>query len=214
MRRCEVNEGIPKQARWTKVPNCILDSLDTFSGSEIKVYLAITRSVVGYHRKNRRMTITYLMKLTGLSKPSVVAAISNLTRRGLIAREKQHGAFYYWPTYWENTTSNRRTEIPRRKVKGKSPEERFSNLCDMLTDDDIRKLSRMSYDDFLSTQYWSIVRDYKIDATGGRCQKCGSENSLHIHHLTYAHRGEEFRHLDDLMVLCEKCHRDVHGLEY
>ena len=33
---------------------------------------------------------------------------------------------------------------------------------------------------------------------------------LAVHHRTYAHRGEEWRYLDDLTVLCEGCHTCHH----
>ena len=90
---------IPKPPRWTQVPNSMLDNLSAYSESEMKVYLAIIRAVVGYHRKEQKMTISYLMKITGLSKTSVVNAIASLLHRGLIARRKKDGAYYYWPVF-------------------------------------------------------------------------------------------------------------------
>ena len=44
-----------------------------------------------------------------------------------------------------------------------------------------------------------------------RCQLCNTGGSLQVHHRTYQRRGYE--RLDDLTVLCRKCHERQHGIE-
>lgn len=114
---------------------------------------------------------------------------------------------------WVSTIREHPFNIPSKKIRGKKPAKMFENLCAALTDKEIEMLTKLPYHAFLSTQYWDIVRQYKIELAGGKCERCGSNKRLHVHHLTYKHRGEEFRHLDDLMVLCRSCHREVHGLD-
>ena len=41
------------------------------------------------------------------------------------------------------------------------------------------------------------------------CSICGTSKNLITHHKTYANRGHE--ELDDLQVLCFKCHEKLHG---
>ena len=36
---------------------------------------------------------------------------------------------------------------------------------------------------------------------------CGCRESLQTHHLSYDHHGEEHLYMNDLKVLCSKCHR-------
>ena len=38
------------------------------------------------------------------------------------------------------------------------------------------------------------------------CVKCRCKSNLNIHHLTYQNRGNELKHLHDLITLCRKCH--------
>ena len=44
-----------------------------------------------------------------------------------------------------------------------------------------------------------------------KCQKC-KEQGTQIHHLTYERVGNE--KLTDLVLLCDKCHMDVHTILY
>jgi 5-methylcytosine-specific restriction endonuclease McrA len=74
------------------------------------------------------------------------------------------------------------------------------------------RLRTMPYRDYLRTPEWRSRRKWKLQQAGYRCQAtaCGSRTRLQVHHLTYARRGEEA--LSDLMVLCDDCHRQVHGI--
>lgn len=66
------------------------------------------------------------------------------------------------------------------------------------------------YEAFLLTPYWRSVRKKILDRDNHRCQMCGSENLLHVHHVTYIHHFSEMDHLEDLITLCKKCHKEVH----
>jgi hypothetical protein len=73
-------------------------------------------------------------------------------------------------------------------------------------------LNRMPYDEYLRTPEWRDRRRQAINAAENRCQHCRRRGRpLQVHHLTYKRRGHE--HPDDLEVLCEVCHRAVHGFE-
>ncbi|WP_416212660.1 HNH endonuclease [Nostoc sp. DedQUE04] len=36
--------------------------------------------------------------------------------------------------------------------------------------------------------------------------------SLQVHHLTYENHGKEHEHLEDLITLCDDCHKKQHSL--
>lgn len=85
------------------------------------------------------------------------------------------------------------------------------------TPDDIKRLRRISYPDYLKTTHWLRVRTAMLIAHGSRCQSkscyghdsyLGDEKWLHIHHVSYKNRGKE--RFDDLTVLCDQCHKQVH----
>ena len=71
----------------------------------------------------------------------------------------------------------------------------------------------MDYKDFLKSTYWHKVRHAKFNQLRRQqktqspfCQLCHSRHRLEMHHNTYAHRGDELNHLEDLTLLCHDCH--------
>jgi len=69
-----------------------------------------------------------------------------------------------------------------------------------------------TYQDYLRTTHWSVMRK-KIKAKyKGKCACCGftaKDEIMHVHHLTYERVGKE--RLTDLVLLCESCHKHVHA---
>lgn len=57
---------------------------------------------------------------------------------------------------------------------------------------------------------WQAVKVAVKARDGSQCRCCLSKNNLHVHHLTYANLGNE--RLEELVTLCETCHREVHRL--
>ena len=82
----------------------------------------------------------------------------------------------------------------------------------------IHKLKCMPYKDFLRTPYWKIIAaTLKETRAHNTCHKCGKEHPnipMHVHHITYKHHGAEIDYLEDLVVLCEYCHKDIHGIAW
>jgi 5-methylcytosine-specific restriction endonuclease McrA len=77
------------------------------------------------------------------------------------------------------------------------PATNFATLCQLLTAEDCQQLATMPYHAFLHTPY---------------CQLCPATTALQVHHRTYAHRGQEYQYLEDLVVLCETCHATHHHI--
>lgn len=81
------------------------------------------------------------------------------------------------------------------------------------------ELDRMPYKQFLQTPYWRRLRAGMLLIQGARCQNnyCVSSNEgswrdegrIHVHHLDYKHRGAEA--YDEIILLCEQCHRAIHS---
>jgi hypothetical protein len=70
------------------------------------------------------------------------------------------------------------------------------------------ELRSMPYEDYLDTDEWRAARKAKLRQVNHQCRRCGRDRYLHVHHLTYDHLGHEW--LDELVVLCQPCHWDVH----
>jgi len=76
----------------------------------------------------------------------------------------------------------------------------------------IKALSCLSYNEFLQTKYWKIVREFAIEKACKRCELCYSQTKLNVHHKTYDHHYEEHKYYKtDLIVLCQECHSKFHN---
>lgn len=67
------------------------------------------------------------------------------------------------------------------------------------------------YEIYMASPEWAALRKIKLQETGHRCQGCGDDERLEVHHLSYARFGHE--RLEELMVLCHLCHAHEHGRE-
>lgn len=81
----------------------------------------------------------------------------------------------------------------------------------------MRKLEKMSYNDYLRTDYWSIIRDYILERDKLECQLCILEPDintegikLHVHHKTYRYIAAEYEYPESLITLCSECHKSQH----
>lgn len=97
-------------------------------------------------------------------------------------------------------------------------EDRVRIIIDPKFEDDTlisQTIKQMTYDEFLATPYWQTITNYKHAHSNYKCEKCGNSTELRTHHKTYTNHGREHR-MDvinnDLIVLCQKCHHEVHGI--
>lgn len=101
---------------------------------------------------------------------------------------------------------------PKRTIVGKSPAAAFAELKRTITPAQIAALKKMPYERFLETNFWAIVREYKLYKQKYTCALCPATVGLQVHHRRYDHaRGGEHLHLDDLIGLCRDCHARHHN---
>lgn len=74
-----------------------------------------------------------------------------------------------------------------------------------------QELKWLPYELYLSSSHWARCRYLILVRNRWACVRCASKTDLHVHHLTYLHRGFEDLHLDDLQTLCANCHGVEHG---
>jgi hypothetical protein len=75
------------------------------------------------------------------------------------------------------------------------------------TEQKAEKTFKEKYLDYIASSQWKRLRDAKIEATGGVCERCGISKfsaRLEVHHLHY--RTFKKERLEDLQVLCPNCH--------
>lgn len=69
----------------------------------------------------------------------------------------------------------------------------------------------IDYKDFLKTPYWKAIAEKTKQMAGYKCAICNSNKNLATHHKTYEHHGYELFYIkEDLIVLCDNCHKKFH----
>lgn len=58
---------------------------------------------------------------------------------------------------------------------------------------------------------WIEKRFEKMEQVGHKCEACGSETNIEVHHNVYRGKYPWDALLEDLEVLCAKCHNDIHN---
>ena len=59
--------------------------------------------------------------------------------------------------------------------------------------------------------YWNFIRKAILERDGHRCQICGDNTSLSVHHIIPLSSGGDSS-FDNLRVLCQVCHQKAHGM--
>lgn len=69
-----------------------------------------------------------------------------------------------------------------------------------------------SYSGLLSEPEWHEFSKLIKWQRGGKCEVCESEEHLQVHHLGYRDGIKPWEYRDDeVMVLCEVCHSEIHS---
>lgn len=113
---------------YTQTPNELFDALlPDLSLAELKVTLAIIRQTFGWHRDSHELSISFLMKASGLSRQAVVDGLERALARGYVKREKAGKTFRYWLQVndldSQGTGPSTVKEVDRSSVNGSDPKK-------------------------------------------------------------------------------------------
>ena len=69
----------------------------------------------------------------------------------------------------------------------------------------------MTYSEQMTDKRWLAFRSFVMQVRGYRCEVCGSNINLNIHHLIYkeGYLAWEYN-TREVMVVCSKCHKQIH----
>ena len=73
-------------------------------------------------------------------------------------------------------------------------------------------LRRINYKSYLKSSHWKQLREVAL-FRDKVCKKCGSSIYLQVHHKSYKNRGDFWKEIDDLIVLCRNCHKAEHNIK-
>lgn len=91
-------------------------------------------------------------------------------------------------------------------------EELNAVLVDVQSEEEVVELSNLAeinYQEYLKTKYWKKVRKVMHKTIGRKCELCGSDMFIDVHHFNYNNVGKET--LNDLTCLCRSCHGIIHA---
>lgn len=78
-------------------------------------------------------------------------------------------------------------------------------------DEYLKLMMAMPYPDYINTEHWIHFREEALKFFGVHCGLCNSEKKkIQLHHKTYKNRGRET--FNDVIPLCEDCHKKMHGI--
>ena len=71
---------------------------------------------------------------------------------------------------------------------------------------------QMNYKEFLQTPYWKAIAGKIRRKANYKCQICGKEKLLNVHHRSYENHGLEhtYKGQRDLIAICQDCHEKFH----
>lgn len=69
---------------------------------------------------------------------------------------------------------------------------------------------KLAHDQYLQSDAWRDKRAAVMDRANGLCEGCRQRPATQVHHLTYAHHGNEL--LWELVAVCRGCHEHAHNL--
>ena len=70
---------------------------------------------------------------------------------------------------------------------------------------------RGRYIQYLNSDEWKKIRSLVLKRDENKCQKCKIKDAEEVHHKTYDNLYNE--NLEDLISVCQKCHKEIHELE-
>lgn len=97
-----------------------------------------------------------------------------------------------------------------KEIDLKNINEKFKLLKKTMNKNIEKFYNKSPYNLFLFSPYWKVISEYKKEISNKKCQLCNSEEFLNTHHNNYKNRGKEYKNLNDLIVLCNKCHSKFH----
>ena len=69
---------------------------------------------------------------------------------------------------------------------------------------------RTEYNSYLESPAWKLLRGDARRRANGKCEMCNGTPD-HVHHIKYPKQFKD-DHIDNLLVVCESCHRKLHGI--
>ena len=109
----------------------------------------------------------------------------------------------------KNLSKQNKYQDPNKYIEKRIKDYKWENTWSPSNGARSRTRHTNQYESYIHSASWRKRRQRALRLGHYRCALCGSTQSLQVHHLTYAHLGNELD--SELMVLCTSCHNKVHA---
>lgn len=103
----------------------------------------------------------------------------------------------------------------KQKTKSEKKQIRIAQLKESrVKKSNRRKKSYMVYKDQLNDERWKYFRWFVLKVRGEKCEVCGTNKNLQVHHLKYNGDARAWEYTcNDVMVVCRDCHKKIHNIK-
>ena len=136
-------------------------------------------------------------------------------KEGIDKKYLKQGNSFFGERIFDYFDDNYKKKLEEEKTRVKEEKERPKEVLKYKIEgyeELLETFSKMPYKEYLLTEHWKHFRKEALKFYGYKCQLCNEKNKeLCVHHKTYENKGRET--FNDITVLCEECHKLVHGVE-
>ena len=100
----------------TQISNKFIENMGDHTGGEVKVFIAICRKTIGWHKLTDRISYSQLKEITGMSVNALKSSLLKLKNKNLISQEKVKNGFTYDINYNVLKSTVSKTDTPVSKT--------------------------------------------------------------------------------------------------
>ena len=75
-----------------------------------------------------------------------------------------------------------------------------------------KRLNVLEYSKHLTSDKWKEIREAALARAIFQCELCGNMSGLACHHVRYPKNGFRYDSVDNVLVVCKRCHTLLHGI--
>ena len=185
--------------RWLTKKKTPIQSLETL--------INVINGIVIQRRKSNRDTNTgKKIKQTSVPKPTASTKkekinASDVVKLSLDERKKLYEKIDSIP----KKGRTKQQKLIRKKLRRSFTEQEIKDIE--------RRKRKEYYNRLLEDKRWKEFRLKVMSERGSRCECCGGTHILQIHHTFYISGKMPWEYnIDDMRVLCKKCHQRIHNI--
>lgn len=184
---------------WQTKKKCPIKSLEAI--------INVINGIVVQRRKSNRDTNTgKKIKQTSVPKPKASAKKEKINAEDVVKLSlDERKKLYYKIDSIPKKGRTKQQKLIRRKLRRSFTEQEIKDIE--------RRKRKEYYNRLLKDKRWKEFRLKVMSERSDKCECCGGTHILQIHHTFYISGKMPWEYdIDDMRVLCKKCHQRIHNI--